>query len=66
MVISLADIEGGHGLPFDFDGIAEQFPKVVRDFKSRCGYNNILPKSSMSYFWKVIKRVNKTEDDHED
>ena len=34
--------------------------------KSRCGDNSILPKSSVSYFREVIKRVNKTEDEHED
>ena len=33
---------------------------------SRYGDNNILPKYYMRYFRSVIKRVNKTEDEHKD
>ena len=66
LVIASANIEGVHDLPFGFRGVAMQLQNNVKAFKSRCGDNDILPKSSLSYFQEVIKRVNKMDDEHED
>ena len=43
-----------------------QLHGIIKSVKSRCGDNDILEKSSMSYFRELIKWVNKREDKHED
>ena len=66
LLISSADIEIVPGIPFECHGLAYQLQEVVEAVKFWCGNNNILPKSSIRYFQEVIKRANKTEDEHED
>ena len=51
LVISLAKIEGCRGLSLDYHGGVEQFQNAVNSVKYWCGDNNILEKSTMSYFW---------------
>ena len=50
-MIASDEIEGGHGLSFDWNSVAMQFQNVVMDINSWCGDYNILQKSSMRYLW---------------
>ena len=43
-------------------GVEQQLQNVVKAVKARYFDNYIKEKSSMSYFWEVIKRVNEKED----
>ena len=65
LVIPSAKIEGGHVLPLYYCGVAQQLQNVIKSIKSWCGDYTIKAKSSIRYFWEVIKRVNKDEDEHE-
>ena len=66
MVIASAEIEGGHGLPFDCRDFAVQLQNTVNAVKFWCGNYNILQKSSMRFSREVIKGVNKKEDEYEE
>ena len=55
LVITSADIEGGHSLPFDCHSIAKQLQKIAKSVNSCCGDKDIPEKSSMRYCQKVIK-----------
>ena len=58
MVVT-ANIEGGHGLPLECNGVSQQLQNVIKDVKYRCGDYNIQEKLSSRYFHEVIKRANK-------
>ena len=67
LVIVSSDIECGHGLPFDCCSVAKQLHNIVKSIKSWCGDKRHPRKIFHEvYFQKVIKRVNKEEEDHED
>ena len=58
-------IDGGNVLPLDCHGVVKQFHNVVNSVKSRCGDYDTQEESYLGYYCKVIKRVNKKEDEHE-
>ena len=65
LVVSLAKIEGGRGLPLGSRGVAHKLNNFSKAVHYRCGDYEIKDKSSMRYLWEVINRVNKKEDEHE-
>ena len=64
LVVASANIEGGHGLPLEYRGVAQHLQKISNASKAQCGDYDIKDKSSMRYFQEVIKCVNKKEDEH--
>ena len=64
LVISSINSEVDHGLPFDCCVVAKQLHNIFKSVKYRCGDNDVQEKSSLTYFWEVINRVNKKEDYH--
>ena len=59
MVVVTADIEGGHDLPLECNGVSQQLQNVIKAVKYWCGDYNIKEKSLPRYFHEIIKRANK-------
>ena len=63
-IVEASDIACGHGLPIENHAIKEKSHQTINYIKCQRGNNDIDQISSLKYFFKVIKRVNKSEDEH--
>ena len=65
LVVASSDIEGAHGFPIDVNTLVIELKLVIRAVNARQSTKIITPKASSQYTCSVIKRVNNSEDGHD-